>query len=1006
MGLVKVVKNRAYFKRFQPKFKRRRQGKTDYYARKRLTVQDKNKYNTPKYRLIVRFTNKDVIAQIAYSRIEGDVVVCAAYAHELPKYGIKVGLTNYAAAYATGLLLARRHLKKLNLDSVYKGVEEVNGEDYNVEQEGDNPNPFMAVLDVGAADGGINVPHSETRFFGYDPESKEYNAEAHRDRIFGKHVSDYMQTLKDGDEAAYKRQFSKFIAAGVAPEGLAEMYKSAHAAIRENPDHAKKSRKTASTSSLREVEEEQTILTQQSLFKGLQKTNESKISTQKKEFFVQKEVEQQDFQVQGCCVEYSLWILHAYFREFGVAFHDGEVADRDEVTFTGWKKRTIEEVIELKKEAKEARKKNKEFKNEQRRSQLPIWEQITSQQMEDLEQDNEEGTASQLEIAALARIETKLSRDSIKAAALIYLEIDMVLVLVFMSALVSGSRWIQLSDLFRWYREGRFGVSLTQLNALDFATVWKKEQETKQIYKRSRRYYEAIHPSSENLRVLAFMTQFTGIPQNMLSLDFSKVLSRLVYTLNLPRNVESEKQEVYGPVSFFNRAFDENYFYSTRRRWQVLSTEVKAAGLILFALKLFFGLDDSREYNLSPVTNEGNDDLEAFNFIDWIQQFRLRTHVWQGKSVKLVTSKNFSADQADTDDDQFHARAALSRGWFNNRQRKDGFPKCVPNFLHNRYEEKLFDNLLVGDSAKKTDSSREALFAPLMFQAKSNENYVEMVSNSDQRDVDDVDLKNIELFYKSYVDSHMDFECAAEKNQIFKANAFRFGPFPSELPDSTSSKKFQEVFPCADAYLKFPAHKMPCLLVRPEVNFQNVRRSVEAHPVISSGMTKKLLSSDKRFFSRNFATLLRHFAITVCETEELLLFSFLMSECLFFDHFRIREAEKRLRDGGEVQLGFKRVSLHLHETDVNECLPSHKLKFALFSSIPRIFTEYLKPDALAINEASDFNLDQRNCSSSDEPDDSEPTSSDDDLDLDEKKLRKLISVSEPIALALLSFRFW
>lgn len=36
------------------------------------------------------------------------MIVCAAYAHELPKYGVKVGLTNYAAAYCTGLLLARR----------------------------------------------------------------------------------------------------------------------------------------------------------------------------------------------------------------------------------------------------------------------------------------------------------------------------------------------------------------------------------------------------------------------------------------------------------------------------------------------------------------------------------------------------------------------------------------------------------------------------------------------------------------------------------------------------------------------------------------------------------------------------------------------------------------------------------------------------------------------------------------------------------------------------------
>lgn len=105
---VKVVKSKAYFKRFQVKFRRRREGKTDFYARKRLVVQDKNKYNTPKYRMIVRSSNKDICCQIAYARIEGDRIVAAAYSHELPRYGVKVGLTNYAAAYCTGLLLARR----------------------------------------------------------------------------------------------------------------------------------------------------------------------------------------------------------------------------------------------------------------------------------------------------------------------------------------------------------------------------------------------------------------------------------------------------------------------------------------------------------------------------------------------------------------------------------------------------------------------------------------------------------------------------------------------------------------------------------------------------------------------------------------------------------------------------------------------------------------------------------------------------------------------------------
>ncbi|KAK0400471.1 hypothetical protein QR680_015265 [Steinernema hermaphroditum] len=250
MGFVKVVKNKAYFKRYQVKPRRRRQGKTDFRARKRLTVQDKNKYNTPKYRLIVRFTNKDIIAQIAYSRIEGDYVIASAYAHELPRFGIKAGLTNYAAAYATGLLLARRHLQKMNLDKDYVGIEKVDGEDYNVEENGER-GPFKAVLDVGLArtttgakvfavmkgvtDGGIDVPHSETRFAGYDAESKEYSAEAHRDRILGKHVADYMTLLKDEDEDAYKKQFSKFISLGINADGVEKMYTDAHAAIRANP---------------------------------------------------------------------------------------------------------------------------------------------------------------------------------------------------------------------------------------------------------------------------------------------------------------------------------------------------------------------------------------------------------------------------------------------------------------------------------------------------------------------------------------------------------------------------------------------------------------------------------------------------------------------------------------------------------------------------------------------------------------------------------------------------
>ncbi|VDI63736.1 large subunit ribosomal protein L5e [Mytilus galloprovincialis] len=250
MGFVKVVKNKAYFKRFQVKYRRRQEGRTDYYARKRLIIQEKNKYNTPKYRMIVRFTNKDIICQIAYARIEGDYIICAAYAHELPRYGVKVGLTNYAAAYCTGLLLARRLLKQLKLDEIYQGQTKIDGDEFSNEDVDGQPGAFRCYLDVGlfrtttgarvfgamkgAVDGGLDIPHSNKRFPGYD--GSEFKADVHKDHIFGKHVSDYMKQLEEEDDDAYKRQFSQFIKNGIKPDTVKTMYKKGHAAIRSNPE--------------------------------------------------------------------------------------------------------------------------------------------------------------------------------------------------------------------------------------------------------------------------------------------------------------------------------------------------------------------------------------------------------------------------------------------------------------------------------------------------------------------------------------------------------------------------------------------------------------------------------------------------------------------------------------------------------------------------------------------------------------------------------------------------
>jgi len=227
--------------------------------------QDKCKYNSPKYRFVVRFTNTKVICQVIYAELTCDKVLCAAYSTELPRYGLKVGLKNFAAAYCTGLLCARRLLKQLGLDETYEGNTEVTGEvvtcDHNgrmhyVEEVDDEKRPFRCNLDTGlkptttgsktfaalkgAVDGGLDIPHSEKRFAGYDREEKSYDAEVMKDRIFGQHVANYMTELQEEDATALNKLFSSYIAESIEPDDMEELYEKVHEAIREDPSPAPK----------------------------------------------------------------------------------------------------------------------------------------------------------------------------------------------------------------------------------------------------------------------------------------------------------------------------------------------------------------------------------------------------------------------------------------------------------------------------------------------------------------------------------------------------------------------------------------------------------------------------------------------------------------------------------------------------------------------------------------------------------------------------------------------
>merc|ERR1711871_1570767 len=86
----------------------------------------------------------------------------------------------------------------------------------------------------GAFDGGLEIPHNEKKFYGYDPDEGEYDAESNRERILGGHVS---QSMQEEEPEEYEEKFKKYIEAGIEPDGMEDLYLGVHKAIREDPAH-------------------------------------------------------------------------------------------------------------------------------------------------------------------------------------------------------------------------------------------------------------------------------------------------------------------------------------------------------------------------------------------------------------------------------------------------------------------------------------------------------------------------------------------------------------------------------------------------------------------------------------------------------------------------------------------------------------------------------------------------------------------------------------------------
>lgn len=162
--------------------KRRRLGLTNYRKRLKLV-----KSGMP--RLVVRKTNRYIIAQIVESRKGGDLTITSVTSKELSKYGWKAGFKNTPAAYLTGLLLATKSKERGVKDAIL---------DIGLQRPVKGCRAF-AVL-KGAVDGGLNLIFSE------DIVPDEH-------RISGKHIADYYSSLdQEKREKLFRMVDQEFVA--------------------------------------------------------------------------------------------------------------------------------------------------------------------------------------------------------------------------------------------------------------------------------------------------------------------------------------------------------------------------------------------------------------------------------------------------------------------------------------------------------------------------------------------------------------------------------------------------------------------------------------------------------------------------------------------------------------------------------------------------------------------------------------------------------------------------
>lgn len=179
--------------RYKVRFRRRRQGKTDFYQRKAFIVSRKK-------RLVVRRSNKHIRAQIIEAHMNGDSVLVAADSGELARFGWKANCSNTPAAYLVGLLLGGKALNNGVKEAVL---------DIGLYQPSRGARVF-AVLN-GALDAGLQVPYNEIVL----PKGE---------RLAGEHIALHYDRLNLEEIDLKKHEFSKYASLNISSKNIVKHF--------------------------------------------------------------------------------------------------------------------------------------------------------------------------------------------------------------------------------------------------------------------------------------------------------------------------------------------------------------------------------------------------------------------------------------------------------------------------------------------------------------------------------------------------------------------------------------------------------------------------------------------------------------------------------------------------------------------------------------------------------------------------------------------------------------